>query len=1032
MTKWRLRVLSVAAVLAAVGPAALAPQTHAAHRRDAADDQYAVASGHFRAKRWELAAEEYTQFLELWPNHRRAPAARFYLGEAEMERGRYDQARNVLRPLVADRAFPFHARVMFRVGQASWRVGDDKSARGELQAFLEAYPKDALRELALPYLADALLALGDFQQARTRYEQALHDFPKGRLADDCRYGLARALEQLGELPRAIELYRTLADNTTSDLADDAQLNLGARLFESKQYEAAAEVLEQLPRKFPASPLVSAAQLNEGWARYQLGQYAGAAALFGRLTEHDELGTEARYWHGLSYKALRRWQECIRILLPVAENEHHRLAADAEFHAADAMLQDGQVETAGKHFVHVAQRWPKADLADDSLLYAGQAEFQLEHYAQARALTEQLQRDYPESPLAVRGRILAARAHLAEGNYREAVAVLEPVVRAPDAEPTARFHLGVAYQQLELHQRALETLAPLRGGDVEDPMVVEATYRMGVSHAALDEDAQAVPLLQEYLRLDGDGPLADRALARLAVCYAELNQLDQAESRWRELVEAHANSAVTVPATHRIAEIAYETQQLQLAETLFGWIVARDGAADYHARALSGLGWCQYDREQFTEAARTMQRLIDEHPDDELAAEAALLRARALESAGSDAEALAAYALVAERFATSREAPAAALQRARLLYRTKDLENAAAAYERLFEQFPDLEQADQAAYERAWVYLDIGRSQRANELFLDLAMQFPESPFAPDALLNVAESHYRDKDYANASRLLDRLGTALASVDDADTRARLQEALWYRRGRIAADQHRWEDVGAPFQKLLTQSPASELALEAKFWLAEADYQLGDNPSAETALQSLLADSDVEQTPWVGTAWLRLAQVRARRKAWKEALDAAAVLKKRFPKYELTYEADYLMGRCLSSLPSPQFDEARQAFQRCIASPEGNKTETAAQAQLMIGETYFHQRDYARALREFLRIEPLYDYPVWQAAGLLEAGKCSEELAKAADAPSEARRQWQQAADLYQRILNHPEYAETDFADAAKERLAQVRGLAQSSP
>ena len=44
--------------------------------------------------------------------------------------------------------------------------------------------------------------------------------------------------------------------------------------------------------------------------------------------------------------------------------------------------------------------------------------------------------------------------------------------------------------------------------------------------------------------------------------------------------------------------------------------------------------------------------------------------------------------------------------------------------------------------------------------------------------------------------------------------------------------------------------------------------------------------------------------------------------------------------------------------------------AARAQLMRGETYFHQKNYPEAKREFLKVHVLYQAPVWQAAALLE--------------------------------------------------------------
>ena len=50
-----------------------------------------------------------------------------------------------------------------------------------------------------------------------------------------------------------------------------------------------------------------------------------------------------------------------------------------------------------------------------------------------------------------------------------------------------------------------------------------------------------------------------------------------------------------------------------------------------------------------------------------------------------------------------------------------------------------------------------------------------------------------------------------------------------------------------------------------------------------------------------------------------------------------------------------------------------------AQWMIGESFFHQEKYAEALAEYLRVDDRYPFPRWQAAALLQAGKCHERLA-----------------------------------------------------
>jgi TolA-binding protein len=102
-----------------------------------------------------------------------------------------------------------------------------------------------------------------------------------------------------------------------------------------------------------------------------------------------------------------------------------------------------------------------------------------------------------------------------------------------------------------------------------------------------------------------------------------------------------------------------------------------------------------------------------------------------------------------------------------------------------------------------------------------------------------------------------------------------------------------------------------------------------------------------------------------------------------------ELEYARGQALLGLG--RLDEARGAFQSVIDARRGS--ELAAQAQLMRGETYFHQDQLHEALREFLQVDILYHAPHWQAAALLEVGKVYERLD-----------QWAEAAETYEGLIS----------------------------
>ena len=153
-------------------------------------------------------------------------------------------------------------------------------------------------------------------------------------------------------------------------------------------------------------------------------------------------------------------------------------------------------------------------------------------------------------------------------------------------------------------------------------------------------------------------------------------------------------------------------------------------------------------------------------------------------------------------------------------------------------------------------------------------------------------------------------------------------------------------------------------------------------------------------------LRQAQLLAHDKKWHEAYELAVKISPKFPDFKQQYEVDYLLGRCLSS--QGEFDQARSSYEKVVRSTDGGSSETAAMAQWMIGEAYFHQKRYDEAIKAYHRVERLFGYPHWQAGALLQAGKCQE-----------MKGQWIAAIEFYAQILK--DYGDTSFSSEASRRL-----------
>ena len=336
--------------------------------------------------------------------------------------------------------------------------------------------------------------------------------------------------------------------------------------------------------------------------------------------------------------------------------------------------------------------------------------------------------------------------------------------------------------------------------------------------------------------------------------------------------------------------------------------------------------------------------------------------------------------------------------------------AAELFALLVDKFPQLPELDAVLYDWSWALQDAGKQAEAARLLERIHAEFRQSRYWPDVTYRLAQRAADAKDNQRAGQLAGELLKA-------NTEPRIREYALYMQGQVAAAQEQWDQVRASLEPLLREFPNSELRLPAEYWVAEAFYRQGDYDAAGQRFEHLAAAARGQQQPWLGMVTLRRAQIRAQMRKWDEAQSIAARIEKDYPSFEQQYEADYVLGRCLAA--QADFEAARRMYEKVIRSARGGKTETAAMAQWMTGESYFHQKNYHAAVKEYLRLEILYAYPIWQSGELLQAGKCYELLG-----------QWKEAADQYDRLLKV--YPKTTFADEARRRLQAARGHLKEAP
>ncbi len=905
---------------------------------ETAADPFAVASQHYAEQRWEQACDAFDAALAEAPEHARANNARFFYGEALAQLGRWEQARKQFGEL--QRRDPEHRYAR----QALFRGGEAAYLAGqdaEAQRDLQRFRRRYPSDVLNAYVLPYLASI-ELHGGRAEAARALFT----QALQDYPQGALRDECLLGAAQADEQLGNLDAARAAyrklgqqaGPLAGQALLHCATVENAAGNCQTALELLDQLAATNPDAPLLDQARLARGYAYFKLARHPEAEVVLHELVDHPRLGIEARYWMGHS------------------------------------QIDSGQWEAAAKTLQTGAAIDPDHRLAPAMQFHAGEALVHEHQIAQARVCFDQVLSHSPDSPWA--DDCLLAKVRLA------------------------------------IEERDLPASATLCGEMQrrfpDSPLRAAAELVRGNACAEQGKTAEALDALQASLQLTegGDDPrrqaMHRQAQAQRAICLARLGQLGEAKAAFQSMQAGELDTAVASEAACQVAEAAYSAGDVQWARELFLQLAKNAGHDDQTRRALSGLGWCHVKTSNWSEAAAVFQRLLNEYPDSPMAAEAALMRGRALEQLEQPDPALVMYQQVYERYPNSERVAEALWRAGRLHEQLQQKSQAVELYERLSREHHDFAERDAVLYRWAWLLRDAKQDGAANEVFARLRVDCPNSRFVPDVTLRLAES-------AAAAQKYDEAAALLAEISDLKTPPIVRQHAWFLQARMAMACEKWSDAQEPLLRLIENFPDGELLLPATYFLADVEYRQGEYEHAAERLAALCAKTKDDPQTWSALAQLRRAQALAQLKRWPEALEVAQEIRVRFPMFDQQYEADLLVGRAHAA--QADFTAARAAYALVVQSPAAVKTGTAAMAQWLTGESYFHQENFAAALAEYDQIPADCPFVRWRAAALLQSAKCQESLGRLQD-----------AGQRYEILLRLD--PEGEFAAEAKRRRAAI--------
>jgi len=529
------------------------------------------------------------------------------------------------------------------------RAGSDYALQAAAVAALQANkPADALRSAqklldqfpASSYRNDALMVVGEALLASKRFEPAAKSFEDAAANEQDPAKRVRARSRIAwckylgdDKAAAAELFAAIAgENPDAPEADEAAFMAARAREASGDAKLAAEGYDRYVARFPKGTRRDEAQFR----RARLDDTAGGLARFeALLREHPqgEYAAKARYELAERYAAAGRCPDAIAYYRALIEQDGASdLVPAATYGLAWCLQKSGDAAGA------VALLRPSIEAKDlDPELRASALELLV--WSEA-AIT-------PPDGLGAAWRALLTAVNDEERLLRAtriATEALRKADRVPDAlalvdafakrtkDPKVGARLAVERVYLKLEQKRLDEAERelARAGSVlkDDVGVAEAAFFVGEATSESGNAKRALELYDQAAR-STQNPSRDRALYKAGFARLKADDAAGAERCFAELVETCPKSALFYEAVFLVGESQYRQGRFDEAIANLERVRAEAPDHDVMPKVLFRLGLARAERENWKGALEALTALSTKKPDFENAAEAELVRGRAL-------------------------------------------------------------------------------------------------------------------------------------------------------------------------------------------------------------------------------------------------------------------------------------------------------------------------------------------------------------------------------------------------------------------
>lgn len=400
----------------------------------------------------------------------------------------------------------------YEMGYAYYRLKNYQKAQTELEKLVDK--SDAYAQSGSYTLGDVFLKANNKQAARNAFQVASKlDFDK-QIKEDALFQYAKLSNELQfhtQALDAIQQFRKLYPN--SKKSDDAKTLLGEVLLNTRNYQAAVDILESIPNK------------NQN-----------AREAYQKVT----------YYRGLEFYNERAFENAIGIFLRSLQNqEDEKVTALTRYWMAEAMFEVRKYKESVQNFERfLAMPEARTSGVYSYALYAlGYSALYSEQYAKAANYLERfLSGSDKDANTVTDATLRLGDAYFSMRNYGRAQSYYNRIIsQSGSGEDYALLQLGMIQGLQNQGETKINTMNNLLQRFPKSNYADDATFEIAYQHFLMNSNDQAKSELQAMIQKYPQSSYIPRAYVTIGLIDYNANRDDEALVSFKKVVQDYAST-----------------------------------------------------------------------------------------------------------------------------------------------------------------------------------------------------------------------------------------------------------------------------------------------------------------------------------------------------------------------------------------------------------------------------------------------------------------------------------------------------------